>query len=415
MTKIKILDESTIQKIAAGEIIERPASIVKELIENSIDANSSSITVEITNGGKNYIRVTDNGDGFTEDDLKIAFKRHSTSKLNSIEDLYKIFSFGFRGEALASISAVSKVEVLTKTENNLSGLQAFVEDGKVVKLRPVGCPKGTTMIVKNLFYNFPVRESFLKSDTIEANQINDIIYKLALGNSGVSFKFIKDNRVIFNTSANNDLKSNIYALLGKDFLQNLVKTNYESSDFNIYGYISNNTFYRGNRSHQYLFVNNRYIKNEFISNLIEHKYKSIIPVNRFPVFVLFIDIDPLLIDVNIHPTKQEIKFINQEEISDALDNTIDSILNEILSIPRVSIGKDNQREVEDELPLLYEKTFIDEDSIKNNNKEDLINIYEDLPIKEIDINTKDYETEYINQQTNRSFQRKMSIMNIKRA
>lgn len=319
MTKIKILDEFTIQKIAAGEIIERPSSVIKELIENSLDAKSSSITIEITNGGKNYIRVTDNGDGFAEDDLKIAFKRHSTSKLANIEDLYKIMSFGFRGEALASISAVSKMEVLTRTKNSLTGLQAFVENGEVKKIRPIGCPKGTTIIVRDLFYNLPVRENFLKSDTVEANNISDTIYRLALGNNGISFKYIKDNKVVFNISKNNDLISNVYILLGKEFSENLIDINYRSSDFDIFGYISNNTFYRSNRSHQYLYVNKRYVKNHFISNLIENKYKSIIPINRYPVFIIFIDINPLLIDVNIHPTKQEIKFTNQNEIGQVLE------------------------------------------------------------------------------------------------
>lgn len=241
MSKIKILDELTVQKIAAGEIIEKPASIIKELVENSLDANSSNITVEITNGGKNYIRVTDDGDGFLEDDLRIAFKRHSTSKLSNADDLNRVMSFGFRGEALASISTVSKVEVLTKTENDLSGTQVFVEEGKIVDQRPVGCPKGTTMIIKDLFYNIPVRKNFLKSDKVESSYISDIIYILALGNNDVSFKYIKDNEIIFNTLKSNNLISNIYTLLGKEFSDNLIEINYKTDVFNIHGYISNNT------------------------------------------------------------------------------------------------------------------------------------------------------------------------------
>lgn len=393
MSNIKILDELTIQKIAAGEIIERPASIIKELIENSLDANASNITVEINNGGKKYIRVTDDGDGFTQDDLKIAFKRHSTSKLSDIEDLYNILSFGFRGEALASISAVSRMEVLTKTEGNLSGIQGFVENGNVIKTKPVGCPKGTTMIVKDLFYNLPVRENFLKTDTVESNYISDIMYKLALGNSRVSFKYIKDNKVIFNISKNNDLKSNIYTLLGKEFSENLISINYKTLDFSIYGYISNNTFYRSNRNHQYLYVNNRYIKNKFISNLIENKYKSLIPINRFPIFILFIDINPLLIDVNIHPTKQEIKFMNKKEIQATLDNLIDKELDRILSIPKITFNKEKKDNCkEDELPLLYEKTFLEkdileEDKVKKENKE--ISIYNDLYKEEREVNSKE--------------------------
>lgn len=396
MTKIKILDELTIQKIAAGEIIERPSSIVKELIENSLDANSSSITIEIANGGKNYIRVTDNGDGFTEDDLKIAFKRHSTSKLANIEDLYKIMSFGFRGEALASISAVSKMEILTRTEKNLTGLQAFVENGEVKKIRPIGCPKGTTIIVRDLFYNLPVRENFLKSDTVEANSISDTIYRLALGNSGVTFKYVKDNKVVFNISKNNDLISNIYILLGKEFSENLIDINYRSSDFNIYGYISNNTFYRSNRSHQYLYVNKRYVKNDFISNLIENKYKSIIPINRYPVFIIFIDINPLLIDVNIHPTKQEIKFTNQNEIGQVLGMLINNVLDKILSIPKAKFGVDKKNENLDDLPLLYEKSFLEGSYLENNQGYDILETSKDRYRKENKINDINNGSNYLN-------------------
>ncbi|MCF6463260.1 DNA mismatch repair endonuclease MutL [Clostridium sp. Cult1] len=399
MTKIKILDELTIQKIAAGEIIERPSSVIKELVENSLDANSSSITIEITNGGKDYIRVTDNGDGFTKEDLKIAFKRHSTSKLTNIEDLYRIVSFGFRGEALASISAVSKMEVLTKTVNDLSGLQAFVQNGEVLKIRPVGCPKGTTMIVRDLFYNLPVRENFLKSDTVEANNISDIIYKLALGNKGISFKYIKDNKIIFNTSENSDLKSNIYTLLGKDFSKNLISIDFNSSDFKINGYISNNSFYRSNRSHQYLYVNNRYVKNNFISTLIENKYKSIIPNNRYPVFIIFIDINPSLIDVNIHPTKQDIKFVNQSEMSNILENIIDNTLNRILSIPKVTFTKEKVEENQNELPLLYEKAIVDNSYLNVIEEKKLINSAKESHSESSNMNNIDSKINYYEELT----------------
>lgn len=363
MNRIKELDEITIQKIAAGEIIERPSSIIKELVENSLDANSSNIVIEINNGGKSYIRVTDDGDGILEEDLDIAFKRHSTSKLSNVDDLYRVMSFGFRGEALASISTVSKVQVLTKTDDDLLGIQAFVEEGEVIKKRPVGCPKGTTMIVKDIFYNIPVRKKFLKSHIIEANHISDIVYKLALGNSDISFKYIKDNKVILKTSKDNDLISNIYTLLGKDFSDNLLRIDYEGSNFSISGYISNNTFYRGNRSHQYLYVNNRYIKNDHISRLIENKYKSIIPINKFPVFILFINVDPSLIDVNIHPTKQQIKFINQQLIDKELDYAIDRTLKNALSIPEVLFSKEKKKEQIEELPLLFEKSFVENENI----------------------------------------------------
>lgn len=363
MSKIKILDQLTIQKIAAGEIIERPSSIVKELVENSLDANSSNITIEINNGGKSYIRITDDGEGFSEEDLKIAFKRHSTSKLTDLEDLHRIISFGFRGEALASISTVAKVEVITKSKDNLSGIQAFVEEGKIVKQRPVGCPKGTTMIIRDLFYNVPVRQKFLKGDLVESNYISDIVYRLALGNSGIAFKYIRDNKIIFNTSKKNNLLSNIYTLLGKEFSKNLIEIKDRSSIFNIYGYISNNVFYRSNRSHQYLYVNNRYIKMDSISSLIEGKYKTIIPNNKFPVFILFIDIAPSYIDINIHPTKQEIKFIDQQKIHNEIEYIIGHNLEKALSIPKVAIKQEEDPKIE-ELPLLYDEILYDKEYLK---------------------------------------------------
>src|SRR5690625_1071082 len=210
MTKIKVLDSLTIQKIAAGEVIERPASIVKELVENSIDANADSIVIEIKNGGKSLIRVTDNGDGMEKQDLALAFKKHSTSKLNSVEDLYSISSLGFRGEALSSIASVAKVKTLTKTEGAQGGLQALVEEGKILSMETVGCPKGTTMIVSDLFYNLPVRKKFLKSDLSEGNHISDIVYNIALGNTQNSFRFIRDNKKVFSISKTNNLLKKIY-------------------------------------------------------------------------------------------------------------------------------------------------------------------------------------------------------------
>lgn len=412
MSKIKLLDESTVQKIAAGEIIERPVSVVKELVENSLDANSSSITVEISAGGKDYIRITDDGDGFLPEDLKIAFKRHSTSKISEAKDLYNITTFGFRGEALASISTVSKVEVLTKIADSLSGIQAFVEEREIIKQKLIGCPKGTTMIVRDLFYNIPVRQKFLKSDKVEASLIDDMLYKLALGNSNISFKYIKDNKIIFTTSKNNDLISNIYSLLGKDFYNNLVELSYDSKDFRIYGYISNNNFYRGNRKHQYLYVNNRYVRNKEISNLIEYQYRSLIPINKFPVFIIFIDINPSLIDVNIHPTKQEIKFMNQQYIYEALNKSISDLLSKHLYIQKITFNSpEKKEEVKEELPLLFEKNYItekekrniynnfDNDNYstekKNINSTDIpyndILICEDRPIEDINVDLKNNE------------------------
>jgi len=355
MGKIKLLDELTIQKIAAGEVIERPSSIVKELVENSLDAGSTNIVVEISNGGKSYIRVTDNGDGIGEEDVELAFKRHSTSKLNAIEDLDSILTLGFRGEALSSISAVSKIELITKTDNSNAGLKLKIVEGNIISKDKIGTPKGTTMIIRDLFFNLPVRRKFLKSDTSESNSIGDIINKLALGNPNSSFKYIKDDKVILNTSANTDIKQTIYTVLGKDITKNLIPIKYTANAGSISGYISNNSLYRSNKSHQYIFVNGRYIVNNAISNAIEYHYKSIIPINRFPVFILYINIDPSKIDVNIHPTKQEIKLLEKDEFIGLLSNIIKDNLNKSLFVPTFEMEKDaTKKEV---INPIYDKSI----------------------------------------------------------
>ena len=368
MGKIKLLDNLTIQKIAAGEVIERPASIVKELVENSIDANSNNIVIEISDGGKSFIRITDDGDGIDEDDLKLAFQRHSTSKLRTIEDIYSIMSLGFRGEALSSISSVSKVEVLSKTNNSQAGIQAMVEEGLIQSMETVGCPKGTTMIVRDLFYNLPVRKNFMKTDKTEGNHISDIIYKLALGNYNKGFKFIRDNKIILQTNSNSDLKDNIYEILGKEFSDNLVKVNFENNGVKIFGFISNNKFYRSNRSHQYIYINGRYIVDYGISSVIENHYKSLIPLSRFPVFILYIEMNPGDIDVNIHPTKQEIKFINNTNIHGIISNIVKDSLHSSLYVPKMEFKEDIKK---DELIGVTE-LFIEEEK----------NIYSDIVIKD---------------------------------
>lgn len=374
MTKIKILDKLTIQKIAAGEVIENPASIVKELIENSIDANSKNIIIEIKNGGKDYIRITDDGEGMTQEDLSIAFERHSTSKLEDIEDIYNIVSLGFRGEALSSISNVAKVEILTKTKDSSVGTNAFVEEGKVISIDNVGSPIGTTMIVKDLFYNLPVRKKFLKSSRSESNNINNIINRLALGNNKVSFRFIRDNKTILQTNKTNDLLDTIYTILGEEFSDNFIPINYQDEYIKISGFISNNKLYRGNRSHQYLYVNNRSVENLIISKTVEHKYKSLIPLNRFPIFVLNIDLDPGQLDINMHPTKQEIKFVDQEKVMEKINNIIDNNLFRSINIPNIKFNKE-KTQIKDNRTKLFE--------LNKNNKE---NSTEDFIIKDFSTN-----------------------------
>ncbi|KPU28145.1 DNA mismatch repair protein MutL [Caloranaerobacter sp. TR13] len=352
MSKIKILDDNTINKIAAGEIIERPASVIKELVENSIDAGATSITIEVKGYGKNYIRVTDNGTGIESDDLEIAFMRHTTSKINKIEDLEKVVSLGFRGEALASISAVSQVKVITKTDNNLIGNQIILQGGKIINKEEVGCPKGTTIIVTNLFYNTPVRAKFLKSESKETLKVNDIIYKLALSNPNISFKYIKDNKIIFKTRGNADEEDVIYNLFGRNFLNSLIKINYKNHNFLIKGFVSEPSFTRGNRSHQYFFVNNRYVKSNLLSKTIESAYGTLLPLNRFPVAILYLFISPHEIDVNIHPTKTEIRFRSEKEISDIIYNVIKDILKKSDIIPNININNNKNNNCENQINFI---------------------------------------------------------------
>lgn len=363
MSTIKVLDHLTIQKIAAGEVIERPSSIVKELIENSLDANARTIVIEIEKGGKSLIRVTDDGDGIREEEISLAFKRHSTSKLRNIDDIYKLFSLGFRGEALASISTVSKVEVLTKTQNAQGGIHVNVEDGDIVSQDRVGCPKGTTMIIRDLFYNLPVRKKFLRTDNTEANHISDLINKLALGNPHVSFRFIKDKKTVLKTSGNKNLLSTIHTILGKDYTKNLVPLYHKDDYIEVNGYISNNNLYRANRNHQYLFINNRNITNHNIVRIVESAYKSLIPIGRFPIYILNIKIDPGEIDINVHPTKQEVKFVNGDQVFSRINNIINNSINDLLRVPKLRLENNIIRDNENKLP----KLFINDEIEKNNN------------------------------------------------
>ncbi|MFY9612355.1 MAG: DNA mismatch repair endonuclease MutL [Tissierellaceae bacterium] len=347
MAKIRVLDDLTIQKIAAGEVIERPASVVKELIENSIDANSDNIVVEIKNGGKSLIRISDNGDGILEEDLALAFKKHSTSKLRSIEDIFTIMSLGFRGEALSSIASVARVEVLTRTEGSNAGLQALVEEGEIISLDVVGSPKGTTMIVRDLFYNLPVRKKFLKSDLSEGNYVSDIVNKLALGNPDISFKFIRDHKTVLQTSQSNSLLDNIYSILGKDTAKSLIPLEYKDSRIKVKGYISNSNLYRGNRNHQYLYINGRYVVDYPLAKVIENQYRTMIPQNRFPVFILYLEIDPLEVDVNIHPTKQEIKFSNSDFVYGKISNLVKETLRASIYAPQFKLDKEDKEDKQD--------------------------------------------------------------------
>lgn len=342
--QIKLLDNGTINKIAAGEVIERPASVIKELIENSIDALSSFITIEIKDGGKSYIRVTDNGIGISPKYIELAFLRHSTSKINGVDDLQSLSTLGFRGEALPSIASVSQLDLITRTKDNIGGVRISINGGQIIEKNEIGCPIGTTIILKNLFFNVPVRQKFLKSDAAEASNVSDIVYKLALGNPGIKFKFIKDNKVILNTPGNEDIKSTAYSLLGKEFVSSMFDIEYSGDDIKINGLVCKPSFTRGNRNHQYTYVNGRYIKNEDITEIIEDLYKTLIPINRFPVYIIYINISPELIDVNVHPTKTEIRFSNKEALKKILSNAIKSTFFNNTLIPTVTLPTKNKTE-----------------------------------------------------------------------
>nr|WP_308692016.1 DNA mismatch repair endonuclease MutL [uncultured Terrisporobacter sp.] len=315
MTKIiNILDDLTINKIAAGEVVERPSSVTKELIENSIDASSTQIVIDIVDGGKKQIRITDNGEGIPSSEVDKSFLRHATSKIKKIDDLYDLYSLGFRGEALASIASVSRLEMITKTKDEPLGTKVVLEGGKEVLKEPVGTKNGTTIIIKDLFFNTPVREKFLKSTHAETINISDLINKLAIGNTNVQFKYINNGKLMLNTPGDNKLISVIRSIYGKEIVENLIEINEEGSFCNINGYIGNNNIYRSNKNLQHIYINNRYVRSKIILDAINEAYKSIIPINKHGVCFLNIDINPAKIDVNIHPTKMEIKFENDKDL-----------------------------------------------------------------------------------------------------
>lgn len=334
---IRLLDEATISKIAAGEIIENSASIVKELVENSIDAGADDILVEIRGESTDYIKVSDNGSGFSEEDLEVAFLRHSTSKLEKIEDLEKIRTLGFRGEALASISNISKIKLMTKREEDLAGNSLLIENGKIIKKNKVGMPKGTTFVISDVFYNTPVRKKFLRKDLTEINNIIDIVQKIALSNNIIKFTLIRDGKIILNTGSDKDPINRIFSILGSEIASSLNEGSFESENYKIRGFFSDNKLFRSNRDSQYIFVNGRFIRNINISRAVEKNYHSLIPLNRYPVFVLYLDIDPKLIDVNIHPKKNEIKISNENILSALLAEVVEEVIFPNRSIREIEI------------------------------------------------------------------------------
>ena len=326
MGQIVILDENTSNQIAAGEVVENPASVVKELIENSIDAESSNITVEIQKGGISLIKVIDNGCGMEEDDVLIAFERHATSKIRSSNDLDGILTLGFRGEALASIASVSVVELTTRTKDKSFGSYVRVKGGVVEEVSQAGCPVGTTFTVKDLFFNTPARFKFLKRDSTEAGYISDIVNRIALGNPHISFKLVNNKKTVVHTPGNNDLLSTIFSIYGKDTAKECIKVSYKDDMFKIDGFAGKPSISRATRSWQSIYINGRYIKNKTISAAIDEAYKTSLMKNKFAFVVLNIEINPVLVDVNVHPTKMEVRFTNEQDVFRAVYYAINNAL-----------------------------------------------------------------------------------------
>ena len=326
MGKIVLLDDLTINQIAAGEVIERPASVVKELVENSIDAGAKNIIVDIKNGGISYIRITDDGSGIMPDDIEIAFERHATSKIRKADDLDSVKSMGFRGEALASIAAIAKVELVSKTENSDVGYKIEVEGGDIVYKGEEGCSKGTSITVKELFFNTPVRYKFLKKDFTESGYIEDVITRIALANPGVSIKLINGGKIVIQTTGSGKLEDVIYNIYGKEISQNLLPVEYEYEDIKVNGVIGKPVIARSNRTNQLFFVNKRYIKDKTLTSAAEQGFKGLVTIGKHGFLILNIEMDPKKVDVNVHPTKLEVRFQEEGKIFKAIYNSIKQAL-----------------------------------------------------------------------------------------
>ena len=341
---IKVLDQNTINKIAAGEVIEKPSSVIKELVENSIDSGATAVTVEVKGGGLSFLRVTDNGAGIKKDEVKLAFLRHATSKLVKVEDLLSISSLGFRGEALASIAAVAQVEMITKTADDVTGLRYQIHGGKEISSEEIGAPGGTTIIVRNLFYNTPARKKFMKTDPTEISYIYDLICRMCMSHPEISFKFIANGTDKLFTSGNGKLRDIIYHIYGRDITSNLLEINAENDYMKISGYIARPCISRSNRSFEGYYVNHRYIKSAVLTKAIEDAFRTFVMIHKFPFTEINFQVRPDLLDVNVHPTKMELKFANSQDIYSFTYNAIRETLLFKELIPDVAPGKDPKPE-----------------------------------------------------------------------
>lgn len=339
MQKIRLLDSKTINKIAAGEVVESPKSVVKELTENAIDAGASSVTVEIKEGGISYIRVADNGCGIPKEQVKSAFLRHATSKMSQIEDLEHIFTLGFRGEALASIAAVAQVEMLTKTKEEETGTRICINAGEIEVMEDTACREGTSITVKNLFYNVPARRKFLKKPATESGHVSDLVNKIALGHPEVAIHYINNGTTVLHTAGNNDPKTAVFYVYGKDAANNMLPIVYKKGEYAVSGLIGKPELCRANRNYENLFINGRFIKNQVVSSAVEDAYKTKLLIGKFPVFVLNLEVEPALVDVNVHPAKLEVRFKNDDEVYEFFYTAVSKALQETVLIPKAVLEK----------------------------------------------------------------------------
>lgn len=334
---INLLDQSTINKIAAGEVVERPASVVKELVENSIDAGAKAITVEIKDGGISFIRITDNGSGIEPSEVKLAFKRHSTSKIKTAADLAGISSLGFRGEALSSISAVAQVELITKTKESLLGVRYVIDGGVEKTFEEIGAPNGTTFVIRNLFYNTPARRKFLKTPATEGSYISSVVEHLCMSHPDISFRFIVNGQPKIQTAGNNNLKDVIYTIFGREITANLIETDETFENFRIKGYIGKPVVCRGNRNYENYYINGRYIKSGIISKAVEEAYAPFIMQHKYPFTAFHIEINPESLDVNVHPQKMELRFSNGSYVYDSVKKAVTNALTRKELIPEIEV------------------------------------------------------------------------------
>lgn len=357
MAQIRVLSKETIDKIAAGEVVERPSSVVKELLENAVDAKATAVTVEIKEGGISFIRVTDNGCGIEKGQVPLAFLRHATSKIHTAEDLFHIISLGFRGEALSSIAAVSRMELITKTADTLTGTRYLVEGGEEIEAEEVGAPEGTTVIVRNLFFNTPVRKKFLKHPQTEGGYISDLMEHMAMSHPKISFKYMNNGQLRFHTSGNGNLQEIIYRIYGKDISNALIPIDVQEQGIHMHGFLGKPEINRANRNFEIYFVNGRYIKSSLISKAIEEGYRKYMMQRKFPFAVLHFEINSDAIDVNVHPTKMEVRFTDRMKIYDFIETNVRETLHSLELIPEVTLEESPGRKRRDILTLSFPETM----------------------------------------------------------